>query len=71
VFWKAESNPEVSQSGRNPGLNSLPYLILPVLILAAITVIMGLFSEPFFTLATHAAEQLLNPTDYIEAVGPM
>jgi multicomponent Na+:H+ antiporter subunit D len=71
VFWKAESNPEVSQSGRNPGLNSLPYLILPVLILAAITVIMGLFSEPFFTLATRAAEQLLNPTAYIEAVGPM
>jgi multicomponent Na+:H+ antiporter subunit D len=36
--------------------------------LGLLTVTIGLMSQPFFELATHAAEQLLNPTAYIQAV---
>jgi multicomponent Na+:H+ antiporter subunit D len=69
VFWKAA--PESEPDRLNPPLARLPLLILPVVALAAITVVIGLFSEPFFVLASRAAEQLLDPTDYIEAVRPV
>jgi multicomponent Na+:H+ antiporter subunit D len=72
VFWKTEpEGEEEAPPLQNPPLGSLPYLILPIAVLATITVIIGLFSEPFFMLATHAAEQLLNPGAYIEAVRPV
>ncbi len=71
VFWKA--NPQASDTkpdSANPPLSSLPNLIWPVIVLAAITIVIGLFSEPFFVLATDAAEQLRNPAEYINAVNP-
>lgn len=71
VFWKAEPDPHENQVDQNLPDNNLLYLLLPITILAAITVIIGLFSEPFFVLATHAAKQLLNPAEYIEAVRPV
>ena len=43
-------------------------LYLPMLLLGLLTVTIGLMSEPFFELATRAAEQLLNPAGYIQAV---
>lgn len=43
-------------------------LYLPMITLGLLTVTIGLMSQPFFELATHAAEQLLNPTAYIQAV---
>jgi multicomponent Na+:H+ antiporter subunit D len=36
--------------------------------LGLLTLTIGLMPEPFFDLATKAAEQLLNPADYIQAV---
>jgi multicomponent Na+:H+ antiporter subunit D len=36
--------------------------------LAFVTVIVGVAAEPVFTMSERAAEQLLDPTDYIEAV---
>lgn len=69
VFWKADPNPDSTPN--NPPLMSLPYLILPIAVLALITVVIGLFGEPFFNLATRAAEQLLDPTEYIQAVAPV
>lgn len=66
VFWKAE--PKTTQATQNPPLNKLLILVLPIAGLAAITVIIGLFSEHFFVVATQAAEQLLNRNVYIQAV---
>lgn len=42
--------------------------LLPILVLAAITVIIGLAAEPVFKLSMLTAEQLLDPTDYIQTV---
>ncbi|MBW2435709.1 MAG: Na+/H+ antiporter subunit D [Desulfobacterales bacterium] len=43
-------------------------LYLPMIVLGTLTLIIGLMSQPFFELATRAAEQLMNPAGYIEAV---
>jgi multicomponent Na+:H+ antiporter subunit D len=42
--------------------------ILPIVLLAALTVLIGLFAEPVFAVATRAAAQLLNPDLYIQAI---
>lgn len=68
VFWKADPAPPETEE--NPSLSHLAGLILPVAALAAVTIIIGLFSEPFLRLAIDAAEQLLDPTEYIRAVRP-
>ena len=41
---------------------------LPMILLGALTLTIGLMSQPFFELATRAAEQLLSPAGYIDAV---
>ncbi len=69
VFWKPSPIPE--QEGEGPGLMShdgVGLLLVPVSILAAITVALGLGAETIFALAVRAAEQLLDPTVYINAV---
>ena len=69
VFWKPSPVPE--QEGEGPGLMShdgVGLLLVPVSILAAITVALGLGAETIFALAVRAAEQLLDPTVYINAV---
>jgi multicomponent Na+:H+ antiporter subunit D len=71
AFWKADPNPARPEVDQGPPLASLPLLILPIVALAAITVTIGLFPEPFFNLAMHAAAQLMDPTGYIEAVRPV
>jgi multicomponent Na+:H+ antiporter subunit D len=73
VFWKAEPDQaRAAAVDEAPSLlTSLPLLILPIVVLAAITIVIGLFSEPLFVLAMRAAEQLLDPTSYIEAVRPV
>ncbi|GAM59019.1 Na(+) H(+) antiporter subunit D [Vibrio ishigakensis] len=47
-------------------LNAL-YLI-PITSFTLISLIIGLGAEPFYQFAVLAAEQLLNPTRYVEAV---
>jgi len=44
-------------------------MLLPIGALAAITVAIGLFPEPFVAFAEDAAAQLLDPSAYVEAVG--
>jgi multicomponent Na+:H+ antiporter subunit D len=68
AFWKAP--PEANSNGENPPLSGLFNLVLPIAALAAITIIIGLVAEPFFALANAAANQLLHPTEYINAVNP-
>jgi multicomponent Na+:H+ antiporter subunit D len=62
AFWKPRP---VEDPPRQP-LSTL--LLLPVLVLAAVTVLLGTASEPLLVLATRAADQLLDPQIYQRAV---
>lgn len=69
VFWKAETEPTTAAD--NPPLRQMLALVGPIVLLAAVTIIIGIFAEPFMQLATAAAEQLLSPEQYyIPAVRP-
>lgn len=70
AFWKAPppSNKEIAHG---PGLWSPAtyYLLLaPVVLLAALTVALGLAAEAMLVLSLRAAEQLMDPSEYIRAV---
>ncbi|WP_296622990.1 proton-conducting transporter membrane subunit [Marivirga sp.] len=43
-------------------------LLIPIILMASFTLFIGLFSMPLMKYATIAAEQLMNPLQYIEAV---
>lgn len=67
AFW--EPHPE----GREPRLSDLPAgqrwaMLAPIMALAALTVFIGLFPEPFVAFAERAAAQLLDPTEYVQTV---
>jgi multicomponent Na+:H+ antiporter subunit D len=67
VFWKP--HPE----GIDPEMTRLPRgaawpLMLPIAAMAALTVAIGLFPEPFVAFAERSAAQLLDPSDYIATV---
>lgn len=67
VFWKPA--PELPAEPRPaPGRAQWLSMVAPIVMLAAITVSMGLLAEPVFLLAARAAEQLLDPAEYIQAV---
>ncbi|MFT5997108.1 MAG: multicomponent Na+:H+ antiporter subunit D [Glaciecola sp.] len=65
VFWKPapKTNPPVDFTAKLS-----PWMLAPVIILAGMTVGIGLFGEPLYQLAEMAASQLLNPQGYIDAV---
>lgn len=69
AFWKKvpEDHIEESQSKSVP-LSSIKPMIIPVVMLAGITLFIGLFGESVLNLAMMTAEQLLNPEIYIHAV---
>lgn len=67
AFWP--SHPD----GIKPRLGDLPVgdrvaLMLPIIGLAALTCIIGLFPEPFVQFAETSAQQLLDPTAYVTTV---
>ncbi|WP_087026432.1 proton-conducting transporter membrane subunit [Thaumasiovibrio subtropicus] len=64
AFWKAapeEPTETLTHSER-------VLYIVPMVVLAALTVTIGLAAEPFYQVAVESAEQLLDPTPYIQAV---
>jgi multicomponent Na+:H+ antiporter subunit D len=63
AFWKEPAEPVQGSGGKLSAS-----LVLPCVALAAITVVIGLWSEPLFTLAERAAAQLLDPQAYIRTV---
>ena len=71
VFWKEA--PEISgaeESARTmsePGVSAY-LLILPIVSLAIVTIMIGLAVEPVYLFASRAAEQLIDPTEYIRIV---
>ena len=66
VFWKP-SPADAAPAHRLPR-RQLAVLLAPVAVLTLITVSMGVFAEPLFVLLVRAAEQLLDPSDYISSV---
>lgn len=64
AFWKEA--PEVLEEARPQSIRASS--VIPCVILAAITVTLGIYSAPLFELAFTASEQLLNPEAYIEVV---
>jgi multicomponent Na+:H+ antiporter subunit D len=72
VFWK--SRPEGSRvispaaGSWRGGPAAYRVMMAPIVVLVVLTVVIGLAAEPVFTLALRAAEQLLNPADYVQAV---
>ncbi len=63
AFWKPQKAEHKTE--RQP---SLQLLYLPVIALAALTLLIGFWSDPFFRLAETAAAELLEPSRYIQAV---
>ena len=73
-IW-AEAFGKPHPDGRQPALSTIPprqrlLLLSPVIALALMTVVIGLFPQPFVDFATVAAEQLLDPSAYIATVLP-
>jgi multicomponent Na+:H+ antiporter subunit D len=71
AFWKDPGDGETevqAQDGRAESGGSLRVLLLPIGVLAALTVLMGLACEPILVLTMRAAEELLNPAVYIQTV---
>jgi len=71
AFWKnapQADGPETEDINVGSPDPSIGVLMLPIIALATLSVLMGLFVEPFLTLMTRAAEQLMNPTEYIQCV---
>jgi len=64
VFWKPA--PEGTPARRAPGQSAM--LVAPIAGLAAISIAIGLAAGPMLRLSTSAAEQLMTPDLYIEAV---
>ena len=65
VFWK----PAPAEGSRSSGRSRLSaWMLGPVLALAMITVLLGIFMEPVIRFSVIAAEQLLDPGPYVSAV---
>ena len=70
AFWGTTpgSNTHQFEPNDNAAVVSKVALYLPMVVLALLTLAIGFLTEPVFDLATRAAEQLLNPTGYVQAV---
>ncbi len=64
VFWGAAPADREERLGVPAGLS----LYLPMVLLASLTVAIGLLAQPVFELSLAAADQLLDPRGYIAAV---
>lgn len=67
-IWQAAFWSPPTREGASAPRGSLRLLYVPVTALAVLTVVIGLFTAPFFNLAERAASELLEPSRYIEAV---
>jgi multicomponent Na+:H+ antiporter subunit D len=65
-FWS--SAPEQVYHPRDFSRKELFGHILPITVLAIVTILIGLSAESVYTLAQATADQLLDPTLYISAV---
>ncbi len=73
AFWGTVPEEVPDHFGKQPlfGAGGLYILMIPVMIIAGLIILVGLNAQPLLELCMTAAEQLLNPSVYIEAVlGP-
>ncbi|RAU19814.1 Na+/H+ antiporter subunit D [Nitrincola tibetensis] len=69
VFWKPlPENHSTVDSNPSTKPSSLAFLYIPVVLLGACTLFIGLNGQPIYEIAEASAKQLLNPALYIEAV---
>lgn len=62
AFWKPAPDGERA-------LVNVPWSVAcPIVLLAAVTIVLGIWPAPLFRLARDTAEQLLNPSQYVAAV---
>ena len=66
VFWKAE--PVAEEARLSLGRRQALFWYAPIIVLVIISLSMGFFPGPYFTLASRISTQLLNPEIYISAV---
>lgn len=60
AFWSAPTRQVAAMTYRG--------MMAPTAVLVAFTIFMGLWAQPFFALATRAADTLINPEEYIRVV---
>jgi len=72
AFWKPLPEGLGESANLQPAVitrrGGLSLLVVPIVVLALLTVIIGVSAEPFYDLARQAAEQLMDPAIYIRAV---
>ena len=71
AFWKEPSESGDAGEPASPISESTAsrlLVVLPIASLAVATLVIGLAAEPLYLLASRAAEQLMNPAEYIQAV---
>lgn len=66
AFWKVQPEEQDPVATQHPG--PLAFMVAPIAVLALATVLIGLFGEPLFEFSQRAADQLMNPQEYISAV---
>jgi multicomponent Na+:H+ antiporter subunit D len=64
AFWKGQ--PEIYKVEENRKGSKV--MLAPILLLTVATILLGICGEPVFRICHEAAEQLLNPAEYIRAV---
>jgi multicomponent Na+:H+ antiporter subunit D len=68
AFWKADPELDETVSTENPSPLNWVFYVVPIIVLALLTLTIGLVAEPFFQLSQQAAAQLLDPSQYIQTV---
>ncbi len=70
AFWKRAPDDRQAEAPLLPTaqLHSRLLYFIPVGVLACLMVLIGALPEPFYDIAGRAAEQLMNPTDYVRTV---
>lgn len=71
AFWGTVPEQGVPEHfGKKPlmATGDLYIMVIPVIVIAVFIILVGLFAQPLLELSMTAAEQLLNPSIYIEAV---
>lgn len=71
VFWKDDPKGNekiITENYRTSKLSDKIMIFAPIILLSLITLVIGLYSKPFFDFANKTAVQLLNPSEYINKV---
>lgn len=69
AFWKKQPEESTARPVEVPA-GKISRMVIPVAILSAATLLLGVLGEPVFAFSERAAAQLFNPQEYISAVLP-